>query len=154
MTQTTRSLNNENPAKPDLCRELTESLEDLYRRVDEEVQQSGVQCWLSGKCCDFEKMDHTLYASSLEIAFLREKYPEPYRADSVLCPFWKEGLCVERDRRPLGCRTYFCDDNYSEELQAIYEKYHAEIKALAQRYNIPYSYEPFVSALRGGNDHA
>lgn len=129
-----------------------EALEAIYRRVDDEVEQSGVKCWLRGECCDFEKMEHTLYASSLETAYLKEKHPEPFSSDSVLCPFWKEGLCVERDRRPLGCRTYFCDGNYSQQLQAIYEKYHAEIRELSQRCGIPYSYEPFVAAMR--NRHA
>ena len=129
------------------------ALEEIYRRVDEEVEQSGVKCWLRGDCCDFEKMDHTLYASSVELDYLREKHPEPFSADSVLCPFWEEGLCVERERRPLGCRTYFCDGNYSEQLQSIYEKYHAEIRELAQHSKLPYSYEPFVAALRPRHDN-
>ncbi len=137
---------------PTLGETEKKALEEIYRRADEEVEQSGVKCWLRGDCCDFEKTDHTLFASSVELAYLREKHPEPFRSDSVLCPFWEEGLCVERERRPLGCRTYFCDGSYSHQLQAIYEKYHAQIRELAESGRIPYSYEPFVAALRTRHD--
>ncbi|MEM7236169.1 MAG: hypothetical protein AAF517_28655, partial [Planctomycetota bacterium] len=57
-------------------------------------------------------------------------------------------LCVERERRPLGCRTYFCDPEYRDETEAVYEELHREIQSLAERYGIPYRYEPFVAALR------
>jgi Fe-S-cluster containining protein len=152
MNQKINPLENENGPVSALSEDGRKALEEIYRRVDEEVEHSGVKCWLRGDCCDFEKTDHTLYASSVELAYLKEKHPEPFKADSVLCPFWEEGLCVERERRPLGCRTYFCDGNYSQQLQAIYEKYHAEIKELAQSGKIPYSYEPFVAALRTRHD--
>ena len=152
MTQNSPSKNNLEAPKTDLPAEATEALENLYRRVDEEVGKSGVECWLSGNCCNFEKVDHTLFASNLEVGYVQEKHPEAFPAGSILCPFWKEGMCVERERRPLGCRTYFCDGSYSEPLQAIYEKYHAEIRKLAERFEIPYSYKPFVAALRTRDD--
>lgn len=129
-----------------------EALEKLYQRVDEEISASGVECWLRGDCCDFEKVDHTLFASSLELEYVRDKHPKSFPPGNALCPFWEKGRCVERERRPLGCRTYFCDANFSKQLQAIYEKYHAEIKELVELHELPYSYEPFVLALRTERD--
>jgi len=126
-----------------------QELEEIYRRVDARIAQTGVECWLKSKCCDFEKNEHRLYATSAEIAYTRERHPDPFAADSVLCPFWKDGLCMERDRRPLGCRTYFCDEKYRDALEAIHEEFHQEIQDLAQRHRIPYRYELFVDALRG-----
>lgn len=128
------------------------ALEDIYRQAEREIDATGVACLLSGRCCDFRKTDHRLFASSLEIAYARAKHPEPFPSESVLCPFWKEGLCMERERRPLGCRTYFCDPRFRDETQAIYERHHAAIAELAERHDIPYRYEPFVEALRGSRE--
>ena len=125
-------------------------LEALYREVDDAVSACGVACWLRGQCCNFAVADHRLYASSLEIAYVREKHAEPFAAGSVLCPFWKEGLCVERERRPLACRTYFCDPAYRVATEALYERFHGRIREIADRYGIDYRYEPFVAALRTG----
>lgn len=125
-----------------------EALEAIYRRVDREIESTGVTCWLRSRCCDFEKSDHVLFASSVELDHVREGHPETFEPDGVLCPFWKDGLCVERDRRPLGCRTYYCDPAFSGRVEAIHERYHGEIRALADRFDVPYLYEPFVRALR------
>jgi hypothetical protein len=128
--------------------ELRAEIEDLYRRVDAEIARIGVVCWLRGKCCDFEHNEHRLWASSVEIAYVDEKHPEPFAPGSVLCPFWKDGLCTERERRPLGCRTYFCDPAHREATESAYERFHAEFRALADRFDVPYTYRDFVAALR------
>ena len=127
---------------------LGAAVEELYRALDLEIRSLGVGCWLRGDCCDFERCDHKLYASSLEIAYVREKNPRAFPAGSVLCPFWKEGKCTERERRPLGCRTYFCDKRYKDQLEALYERYYRELRKLAEARGLPWSYRPFVEALR------
>jgi Fe-S-cluster containining protein len=127
---------------------LREALAALYLEVDEAIVASGAVCWLRGDCCDFERTDHRLYASSLEIAYVREARPEPFAAEGVLCPFWKAGRCTERERRPLGCRTYFCDPRVKLETEALYERFHSRLKALCEAHGFPYAYLPFVSALR------
>jgi Fe-S-cluster containining protein len=127
-----------------------EALEALYREVDAEVASTRAVCWLRGDCCDFEHSEHVLYVSSLELAYVREGHPEPFAAGSVLCPFWKGDLCTERRRRPLGCRTYFCDPAFREELERIHEKYHARLKRIAEEHDLEYRYEPFVAVLREG----
>ena len=57
--------------------EAFEALEKLYRRVDKEISESGVECWLRGDCCDFEKVDHTLFASSLSLNTSGKNTPSP-----------------------------------------------------------------------------
>ena len=44
------------PLSPDARREL----EEVYREVDREIASTGVQCWLRGKCCNFEVSDQVL----------------------------------------------------------------------------------------------
>ncbi len=67
----------------------------------------------------------------------------------MLCPFWTDGRCTERDRRPLGCRTYFCDPAFESRVETIHERYHREILAVSDRFGLAYRYEPFVKTLRG-----
>ncbi|MBI4583646.1 MAG: hypothetical protein HY717_06460 [Planctomycetes bacterium] len=127
---------------------LRQEIEALYRDLEAEIRAAGVACWQRGDCCDFERSDHLLYASTLEIAHVQELHPRPFSPGSKLCPFWIDGLCTLRERRPLGCRTYFCDRRFQEKLHALYEKYHRRIKVLAARHRAPWVYLPFVDALR------
>ncbi len=136
------------PLPPALPVQLEQELRAIYTEVDLEIEKLGVECWLKKACCDFERVDHRLYASSVEIAFVRQKHPLAWPHGSVLCPFWQDGLCTERERRPLGCRTYFCDASYREALEALYEKYYARIRTAAQRVGYEWSYQAFVAALR------
>jgi len=132
------------PWSPVLRREL----EKLFHELDEEIRFTGAACRQRGECCDFTRAEHILYASGLELSFIRELHPRPFPAGSKLCPFWKGGLCTLRDRRPLGCRTYFCDGAVREELERLHEKYHRRLKDLAERYQVPWMYRPLVEALR------
>lgn len=132
--------------------EATRDLEAIYREVDDEVRGSDVTCALRGVCCDFERSEHRLYATGLEVAHVREVHPEPLEGPAELCPFWKDGLCTERDRRPLGCRVYFCDPAYRARGEAIYERYHRRIREACERHGVAYTYAPFVRELRDGGE--
>ena len=131
-----------------LSETASRELAEIYARLDAAVAATGVRCFLRGHCCDFTKADHRLFASSVEIAYVREAHPAPFSPGSPLCPFWRDGLCHERERRPLGCRTYFCDEVRGGDAAALYERFHAEVRDLADRHGIEYRYEPFVDALR------
>lgn len=128
---------------------LRAELEAVYDAVDRELEATGVVCRARGICCDFDRSPHVLYASSIETAHVRELHPDPFPGDSNLCPFWVGGLCGLRERRPLGCRTYYCDERFRDTLEAIHEKYHGRIRAIADRHGVPWSYRPFVAVLRG-----
>lgn len=130
------------------------ALEAIYRDVDSEVRSLGVGCWVRGDCCDFDRSDHRLFATSIEVLHVREKHPRPLGIEGKLCPFWKEGLCTERERRPLGCRTYFCDARHREPLQALHERCHVRLRRIAEAHGLRWSYEPFVTAVRRTPQHA
>src|SRR5262245_11116150 len=121
---------------------------ELYGELERAVRSLGVGCWIRGDCCDFDRVDHRLFASSLEIAHVRAKHPQAFPAEGRLCPFWKDGKCTERERRPLGCRTYFCDRRYKEQLEALHEVYYRRLRELAASEGLPWAYMPFVAALR------
>ncbi|GJM22394.1 MAG: hypothetical protein DHS20C15_23090 [Planctomycetota bacterium] len=138
-----------------LSADVTQELADLYARVDAEVAGHAPRCEMSGRCCDFPRNEHRLYATGLETRYAQERaglvVPE---ADSGLCPWHVDGLCQLRDGRPLGCRLYFCDPDWADTMPRVYERAHAEILALHQRHDIAYSYGSFVHTVREGVDAA
>lgn len=127
---------------------LRQELEEIYSEVERAIGSLGVACWGHGDCCNFERCDHRLYASSLEIAYVIDQHPLPFAPGSCLCPFWKEGRCTERERRPLGCRTYFCDTRYRVALEDLHERCYRRLRDASVRAGFPWSYELFVAALR------
>lgn len=138
----------ENARFPGLPNAAREELERIYREVDAEIASTGVRCEASGVCCDFENVPHHLYASTVEISHVKEVHPESFAPGSKLCPFWIDRKCMLRERRPLGCRTYFCDERYRDVLEDIYEKYYRRVRAIAEQHDLEWSYVSFVDALR------
>ena len=55
--------------------------------------------------------------------------------------------CTARSRRPLGCRTFFCDAGVGECCSALYEPAHRGIGRLHERHGVPYQYRELTEAL-------
>ncbi len=82
----------------------------IYAEADAAVAGVGAVCTNRAVCCDFDKVDHTLFATDLEVEFLLATHGPPDRWEHPnRCPYQVDGLCTARRARPLGCRTYFCD---------------------------------------------
>jgi Fe-S-cluster containining protein len=64
------------------------------------------------------------------------------------CPYQVDKMCTAREARPLGCRVYFCDSNAQSWQNEVYEKYHAQLKAVHERLGLPYRYVEWRAALR------
>ncbi len=64
------------------------------------------------------------------------------------CPYQVEGLCTAREGRPLGCRIYFCDENAQSWQNEVYEKYHARLRGVHERFGVPYRYMEWRAGLR------
>ena len=125
------------------------ALDELYARVDTVLAERRPRCEMSGRCCNFAAEDHQLWASGLEVrhalAAAGGVVPE---APVDSCPWWKSGLCTLREGRPLGCRLYFCDPAWADEMGAVYELFHQQLRELHQAHDLPYSYELFIEAVR------
>jgi Fe-S-cluster containining protein len=127
---------------------LARDLAALYARVDAEVAAANPRCDVSGRCCDFPRSGQRLYATDLESAHaaaVAGGVPQGVAAGS--CAWYQEGLCRSREGRPLGCRLYFCDPAWEDRMPPLYERYHAELKALHERHGLPYRYRLFVDAV-------
>jgi Fe-S-cluster containining protein len=129
--------------------ELRHELQQLYAELEREIVQAGPVCELSGRCCRFADYGHTLFVSSLEAELLLEDgLPEGAAIDGAGCPFQKGKLCTARDKRPLGCRVFYCDPTYQARGQELSEEYVARLKALAERLGRDWHYAPLDVMLR------
>lgn len=135
------------PTPPRNDRAIRDLLE-LYRQVDTEVARLGPICLGGGACCRFDRMGHRLYISSLERLGLLAcpEEGDPARASRMRCPYQRGPRCLARTYRPLGCRTYFCRSP-AEKLEALYERYHCQLRQLHRLHGIAYSYGSLTDLL-------
>lgn len=124
---------------------------DLYRQLDMELAALGEICTGCGTCCHFDKMDHILYASTLERELMRQAArPESMDADEELiaagkrCPFQEHTQCRAREGRTLGCRLHFCHGAHTPHVENLSEYYHERLKELHNRLDIDWDYRPLL----------
>jgi hypothetical protein len=133
-----------------LTEQVRRELGALYRRVEDELDRHRPRCELSGRCCDFPTSGLALFATDLEsahaLATAEGGLPD---VDPQRCPWHVDGLCQNRDGRPLGCRLYFCDPAWEPLMPDLYERFHAELKALHARHGLAYRYQPFTRSVSG-----
>ena len=123
-----------------------EALGRLYGAVDERLQALAPRCELTGRCCNFPKSGLTLFATELEMRWLRRHAP-PAPPRSGLCPWYRDGRCEARSGRPLGCRLYYCDETRRAELDELSVEMHAQLKELHRQSGFPYHYAPFLDRV-------
>jgi hypothetical protein len=137
---------------PDLDADsFRDELHAIYAELHEAVAALGPVCELSGRCCRFTEMGHTLFVSAPEAALLLADAPPAVRAldDGATCP-WQDiqGRCTAREARPLGCRVYFCDPSYEPHAAELSERYLGRLKRLAEAHGLPWHYAPLHHHLR------
>src|SRR5205085_7412758 len=104
--------------------EAYDRLRALYRELDAEIARLAPRCDGRGICCDFDVVDHVLYATQLEVDLVKDALPGLYaRATGNRCPFLEDGRCGAREVRMLGCRTYFCQPGWEPYATELYERY-------------------------------
>ena len=123
-------------------------LDALYAGLDGELASLAPRCELSGRCCDFPRSGHTLFATALEMERLRRSRAPARNDDPALCPHWSAGACVAREGRPLGCRLYFCDESKAGPLEELSVRYHARLRRIHDETGVAYRYAPFLAQAR------
>lgn len=129
---------------------------ELYTELNAEISALGYKCAGCGKCCHFDEIDHTLFATDLEIDCLLSNLAKPVLPENPeRCPFQKDERCRARESRPLGCRLYFCRGKNGEKLncededrlEELSTRYHERLKELHQELNLRWHYRPFLKTL-------
>lgn len=129
--------------------QLLDMLAGVYARLEAELAGRPA-CLRCGRCCDFAAFGHRLYVTALELALLA-RHPWPAGSGEAAlaagrCPYQLNGQCSAHERRTLGCRVFFCQGRPADE-QALYERYHAELRALHDSSGVPYSYTELTAGL-------
>ena len=119
----------------------------LYAEVDAEIADKNPRCDVSGRCCRFSEYGHTLFLSAIEAELLFETPPDHSAGQVGECPYQIAGRCTARDRRPLGCRIYFCDPNYAEPMVELSESSIRRLKGLHDRWERAWDYRPLQRFL-------
>ncbi|MCX7805165.1 MAG: hypothetical protein N3A38_08245 [Planctomycetota bacterium] len=127
----------------------------LYRRLDGDIGRFARRCRADGECCRFGSDRPMLYLTALEAAAMiaagchigSSAAGAFSPAAPSACPFLDGDICGIRERRAIGCRTFFCDPTLEEERRAIHERYLREIRNIEARMGIPVFYLPLHEAL-------
>jgi Fe-S-cluster containining protein len=67
---------------------IVAELEAVYADAAAAIAERGPACWASGRCCNFEKTGHKLYATGLETAYCLGRL--------MTAKLWKEGAAQVR----------------------------------------------------------
>jgi Fe-S-cluster containining protein len=152
--------------------QVSHAVHALYDDVEAEIAAARPVCIASGRCCHFEEYGHRLYVTTIELAtFWADETnaathsPRPSTFTSQLsirssgpaagiptvtaggCAFQIGKLCGVHTRRPMGCRIFHCDANWSVSQPDRYERFHARLKALHADLDVPYHYMEWRHAL-------
>jgi len=129
--------------------EIARELERVFEATSAAIEARGPACWASGRCCNFDKTGHRLYVTGIEAAYALSRLPAERSIGSsdieraVVgggCPFQVANLCEIHALKPLGCRVYFCDRSAQQWQQELSELMLARIRALHERFKLPYAY--------------
>lgn len=131
---------------------LFDRLESLYKNLGQDLKQLPQPCTTCGNCCNFQKAEHRLYVTSLEMAYLLEHAPNfnPHLLEKDICPYQLNHLCSVRNHRMLGCRTFFSKHKAEDRIrfETIHEKYLAKIRIIYKEEQLKWEYKDVISYLK------
>lgn len=135
--------------------DVVAAVQDIYRRLQKEVDERKPLCVASGRCCHFDEYGHRLYVTTIELAVFvasvdgtareivspvhKKSLPQLGQREAG-CRFQIDNLCMVHSIRPFGCRIFYCDPAAELWQREQYELFHREIQQLHERFEIPYFY--------------
>ncbi|MDQ7013149.1 MAG: hypothetical protein Q9O74_04550 [Planctomycetota bacterium] len=131
--------------------QISGELELVYEHIARAVDTRKPVCNSSGRCCNFDAWGHRLYVTGLEAAYLFTRLPQlrdkPLTTADITtartaggCPFQLALLCTVHPIRPLGCRTYYCDESSQQWQHDLTEEQLREVRAIHNRHDLDYQY--------------
>lgn len=127
---------------------LKAGLLQIYDDLARDLSQLAPVCDLSGRCCRFKDYGHRLYLTRTEAELLLEDgLPAGATIDEEGCPFQQGLLCTAREKRPFGCRVFYCDPRYAGQAEKLSERYLARLRLLHDQTNTPWEYGELISYL-------
>jgi Fe-S-cluster containining protein len=139
--------------------DVADGLRALHEHIASEVAAHRPVCLASGHCCHFERFDHRLYVTGLDVVWCVRSLAlrgGPAATAAAVdeakargdCPFLLDGRrCGAHIERPLGCRIFFCDRGAREWQEDLYQRTHDALRDLHDRHAIPYRYGEWRAML-------
>lgn len=137
--------------EPERYRRVVAEVAVLYDWIDTQLQQDpdlAGQCASCGACCDFVSYDHLLFVTPPELIYLATKLDTARLKQMTYdrCPYQEEEQCTIHRHRFSGCRIFCCEGD--PEFQAeLTETVLRKLKAICEKYAIPYQYADLGTAL-------
>ena len=131
-------------------RSVVETVEEIYEKLQLQLEQTGQNCKACGNCCDFESFGHKLYITTPELLYFKTKLQENHipalSMTAGVCPYRKDGKCSVYPWRFAGCRIFNCsgDADLQSELS---EDIIRRCKALCTQFGLAYRYVDLKSGL-------
>ncbi len=133
--------------------EVTEAMRVFYAETDRRIAQQTATCWNKGNCCRFGEFHHRLYVTGLEVCYYLAIGDPPPPVTADVCPHAYAGQCHARDRRPLGCRVFYCDPLAQAWQGPLTEERLARLRALHDELDVPYVYADWLTVLRAFGEY-
>lgn len=131
-------------------RECLAALDNLYTMIDQHINAANPSCDNCGTCCDFDRFDHRLYVTTLEMLYFLANGPwsgpNGYKAPIAVsqngkCPYQdKSKGCTVRAGRPAGCRIFYCRDLPSDFQSELTENVLKQLRDMHREFGLPYCY--------------
>lgn len=135
--------------RPDVRSAMTQFFDEADRRISAQP----ATCWNRGLCCRFGEYGHRLYVTALEVCYYLATGAMPPPPTGDVCPHAVEGMCHARDRRPLGCRIFFCDVAAQYWQGPLTEELLGRLRDLHAKLDVPYFYADWIGVLRALREH-
>lgn len=128
--------------------DVLEAMRIFYADADAAIAAKGATCWNRGDCCRFAAFGHRLFVTTLEVAYYLATGDAPPPVTEETCPHAFSGRCHARERRPLGCRIFYCDSNAQSWQGPMTEQNLARLRELHAELDVPYFYAEWLGVLR------
>lgn len=127
--------------------DVVAAMKDFYEETDRLIAEHAATCWNKGNCCRFGEFDHRLYVTALEVCYYLASGRLPIPPTTDACPHAYDGKCHARERRPLGCRVFFCDPAAQEWQGPLTEERLRCLRQLHEQLGVPYFYADWMAVL-------
>jgi len=134
--------------------DVVDSMRALYEQADQLIAAQPATCWNKGECCRFGQFGHRLYVTTLEAAYYLSQGDSPPPITEDACPHAHEGKCHARDRRPLGCRIFYCDPAATHWQGPLTEQLLDRLRQMHAELEVPYVYADWMSVVQAIREDA
>jgi Fe-S-cluster containining protein len=130
-------------------KEIIARVGEIYKWLDEQLDEQNASCEACGKCCDFESFGHRLFITTPEMIFFAAKIGPGNikKMTGGRCPYQTDDKCTVYPYRFAGCQIFSCKGSADFQSELTEESLN-RFKSLCNEFQIPYRYVDLPTALQ------